>query len=341
VNKHVFIKCAKIAGGSAAAIFLAAALGLEYATSAGIITLLTLQNTRRATLRLSLFRVFSFCVTMLFAGILCTLLGFHAVSYGCVMLLVTMVSFPFGWGDTISTNAVFCTHLFMMGKVLTARFVWNEFLLLVIGTGIAILLNWRMPDKEREIRNTLEFTERELKEIMGDISAQILSPQTSCVQTRIDRLARRMEAAKEISIENMDNTLQAHSEFYLNYFDFRLQQCAILTNFCHSVLSLRAVPNQAKPISKAVSIISENFGLHTHVEPRIEMMKDLLAYYQKQPLPVDRDEFEARALLFYGLKELEEFLQLKQDFMARLTQEQERLYLNLQKDGVTAECQRQ
>jgi len=333
VNRHVFIKCAKIAGGSALAIFLAGALGLEYATSAGIITLLTLQNTRRATLRLSLFRVFSFAVTMLFAGVLCTLLGFRAAAYGLVMLLVTMVSFPLGWGDTISTNAVFCTHLFMMGQALTPQFVFNEFLLLVIGTGIAILLNWRMPDKEREVRATLEFTERELKEIMGDISAQILSPQTSAVQARIDALAKRMEKAKEASMENMDNTLQAHSEFYLNYFEFRLQQCAILTNFCHSVMSLRVVPDQAKPISRALRIISENFGLHTHVEPRIEMMKDLLAYYQRQPLPADRGEFEARALLFYGLKELEEFLQLKQDFMERLTQEQKRLYLNLQRDG--------
>ena len=59
-----WMKALKIAGGGVAAILLAEALGLQNAASAGIITLLTVQNTRRETVmssvrRLALARFFS------------------------------------------------------------------------------------------------------------------------------------------------------------------------------------------------------------------------------------------------------------------------------------------
>ena len=36
---------------------------------------------------------------------------------------------------------------------------------------------------------------------------------------------------------------------------------------------------------------------------------------REEPLPVTREEFEARAVLFYILKQLEEFLLLKNQFV--------------------------
>ena len=329
MNHETTIKCWKIAAGSAAAIFFSEWLGLEYAASAGIITLLTIQNTKRATIRLSIFRLMSFFIAMFLSGIMSCLFGFHAFGYGSLMILLTIISYSFHWEDTISTNAVFGTHLFMSGEFITGGFVQNEFCLLIIGTGTALLLNWKMPNREKEIRHTLEYTEQELKEIMGDISEQLLS-QTGAVQERISRLAQELAQAQEKSIENMENTLQAHSEFYINYFEMRQKQCTLLLHFCHSALSLHTVPDQAERISQFVSIVSENFGLEVDTSPRIELMKELVSFFQTQPLPVNRDEFEARALLFYGLKELEEFLQLKQTFTEQLTQEQRKLYLNIQ-----------
>lgn len=311
-------------------MFLSERIGLDYAASAGIITLLTIQNTRRATIRLSIFRLLSFFVAMLLAGVMSYLFGFHAFGYGSFMVLLTIISFSFQWGETISTNAVFGTHLFMAGEFITGAFIWNEFLLLLMGTSTALLLNWKMPNKEKEIRYMLEYTEREMKEIMSDISEQILS-QSGAVQERIRRLSEKLAAAQERSMENMDDTLQGHSEFYINYFEMRQQQCTLLLHFCHSALSLHTVPDQAERIARFVCVVSENFGLEVDTAPRIQLMEELLAFFQTQPLPVSRDEFEARALLFYGLKELEEFLQLKQAFTEHLTQEQQQLYLNIQK----------
>ncbi len=334
MNHGTLIKCWKIAAGSAAAIFLSEWLGLEYASSAGIITLLTIQNTKRATIRLSIFRLLSFFVAMFLSGVMSYLFGFQAFGYGSFMVLLTIISFSFQWGDTISTNAVFGTHLFMAGEFITGKFIWNEFLLLIIGTGIALLLNWKMPNKEKEIRYTLEYTEQEMKEIMCDISKQILS-QSGTVQERILQLSKKLALAQEKSIENMENTLQEHSEFYINYFKMRQQQCTLLLHFCHSALSLCTVPDQAERISQFIFIVSENFGLDTDTTLHIQLIEELLGFFQTQPLPVSRSEFEARALLFYGLKEMEEFLHLKQSFTEHLTQKQRQLYLNIQKQTLS------
>lgn len=38
---------------------------------------------------------------------------------------------------------------------------------------------------------------------------------------------------------------------------------------------------------------------------------------EKEALPTTRDEFEARAVLFYMMKQLEEFLTLKEKFMEK------------------------
>lgn len=56
------------------AIFIAELLSLEYATSSGVITLLTIQNTKRDTLNLVLKRVLSFLMTIILAIIICYLI---------------------------------------------------------------------------------------------------------------------------------------------------------------------------------------------------------------------------------------------------------------------------
>ena len=48
-------------------------------------------------------------------------------------------------------------------------------------------------------------------------------------------------------------------------------------------------------------------GLLREQEEQLKQMKE-------QPLPVSREEFEARAILFYILMQTRQFLELKRDF---------------------------
>ena len=67
--RRLLLKALKIAAGSGMAIIAAELLGLSYATSAGIITLLTVQDTRQDTIQLTVDRILSFllCVGLIYA----------------------------------------------------------------------------------------------------------------------------------------------------------------------------------------------------------------------------------------------------------------------------------
>lgn len=68
------LKALKIAAGSGIAIVAAEFLQLSYATSAGIITLLTVQDTRQDTIQLTVDRIMSF---LLCVGLIYVCFHFH------------------------------------------------------------------------------------------------------------------------------------------------------------------------------------------------------------------------------------------------------------------------
>lgn len=60
MKKEEIIKLIKYVAGSVAAVLLSVAVGLQFAYAAGIITLLTIQDTKRETVRIAIKRVVIF-----------------------------------------------------------------------------------------------------------------------------------------------------------------------------------------------------------------------------------------------------------------------------------------
>lgn len=143
--KHVnWLKALKIAAGAVAAILLAEALGLQNAASAGIITLLTVQNTRRETVMSSVRRFSGFAMMTLLCLPIYHFCGTAPWAFGIVLLLLLLICYSFRMDDATPINAVMATHYMLAGGV-TLHMVGNEVLLLVIGSGIGVCLNWFMP----------------------------------------------------------------------------------------------------------------------------------------------------------------------------------------------------
>ena len=70
----------KTAIGATIAILMAQSLGLKYALSAGIITVLSVQNTKKKSLEIALLRLNSTLLALGISCILFLLLGFHPVA---------------------------------------------------------------------------------------------------------------------------------------------------------------------------------------------------------------------------------------------------------------------
>lgn len=163
---------AKIAVGSSGAIFLAQLLELDHYTSAGIITLLTLMTTKWETLQLSVFRLITFIITMIVGGIAFHFIDTAWISYGVFIFFLIFLSYALGWHATISVNAVLGTHLLLDGSFGVAE-VQNEFLLVIIGVVIAIILNLFRDYKHQRktIIANMRYVERQMQKMMRELAA--------------------------------------------------------------------------------------------------------------------------------------------------------------------------
>lgn len=309
-----FIKIFKIAFGSMMAIIIAQFIGLAYSTAAGIITLLSIQNTKKETIFVAMRRVASFVAAFIIAGVTFTLGGYRPLTFGIFLLIFVAVSYKFKLEDGISMNAVLMTHI-LVEQSIGVNWIINETLLLFIGSSIGVILNLYMPRMEEDViafqRNVEETTKRIIENIASGINGEALNDKENNFKYLFDVL----KVAKKKAYENMNNTLIGDTQYYIDYIAMRKTQTRILKKIYENIKLLSSIPKQSKPVSKFISKISLTYAEHNDAQDLIEELNVLKKYMKDEPLPATREEFENRAILFIVLSDLERFLELKAEFV--------------------------
>lgn len=341
INKY--LKVLKIAIGSALAIMLADLLQLDYGTSAGIIVLLTIQDTKKETLLIGAKRAASFVIAMLLAIAVFSLTGYSAVSFGIFLLLFIVILSSLNLQDGISINAVLVTH-FLPAATITYPLFINELLLFVIGAGTGMLLNLYIPRNVRLIRMDQERIEDNLRFILKSMSADLQceeqagcpgsSPQyLSNYTAALDTLESDIHNALNRAYENMNNTFLSDTRYYIQYMEMRRNQCGVLKTIYEHMKKINQIPPQALKISTFLYHVSTSLHEYNNAEEMLDEFERLRESYSQEPLPADRIEFENRAILYQILNELECFILLKREFVSELTGKQIETYWEDYKDG--------
>ncbi len=104
--KKNLLLAAKISLGSSMAIYIAQKLQLEYAVSAGTITLLTLMATKWETVKLSAFRLVMFAISVLIAWMAFIQFEIIWCAYGLFIFIIVFLCETMGWKATLSVNSV-------------------------------------------------------------------------------------------------------------------------------------------------------------------------------------------------------------------------------------------
>lgn len=205
--------------------------------------------------------------------------------------------------------------------------IGNEALLLLIGAGIGTLLNLYMPGKVKEIRATQHTLEEDLRAILLRMSEYIKKEDKSdYTENCFDKLSKHLSEGKKQAYAYMNNTFFQESKYFIEYMNMREQQCTVLKDIYKKIMNIHRVPAQAEQISAFIYQISISFGESNNAKDLLEDLSKLFGQMKNTPLPVTREEFENRAVLYSILMDLEYFLQLKKDFSDSLTQEQIRQY---------------
>lgn len=333
--RNMALQAAKIGVGSSVAIYVASLLNLQFQASAGTIALLTLMTTKWETLKLSAYRLITFVMSTLLAWLIFTNIASSWVSYGLFILLLIIISESAGMRATISVNSVIGAH-FMQTNDFSWEFIWNELMLVVIGIVIAILVNlFHLYERNRnELVRCMRYTEEKLQMILREMASYLHKEKktgTISVWDEIKALEHKLLEFIGEAYEYQENTFQSHPQYYIDYFEMRHQQLGLLHSLHHEMKRIRMVPDQANIIADYMTYLAD-FVIEVNApDPQLEELQKILDGFRVQPLPVTRDEFESRAILYHILMDMEDFILFKKRFVDELDEHQLRRYWNQDK----------
>ena len=307
--------------GSAIAIIIADFFRLSFSPSAGIITLLTLQNTKKETIFVALKRILSFILAAIIAAIIFNTVGYTSIAFGIFIIVFVAISILFSLQDGISMNAVLTTH-FLVEEKIDFPLLMNEVGILFIGMGIGIALNLIMPRTKEKIRRNQRMLEEHIRRALRTMADWLIKQDEAiiirCKSEEIPNLEEMVENLLEEAYEDAENTLLSDTKYLISYLEMRKLQISQLRNIVGTLDRVERKTPKAIPLANYIGNIAASFHEKNNVEKLLEELEDLYLYYRDEPLPKTRDEFENRAVLYQILKELHDFLRLKRNFMLKL-----------------------
>ena len=315
--KPQLIKSRKIAIAAIAAIAVAGELGLMYSATAGIITVLSIQNTKKETFKSAGRRGLAFLCALVLSALCFTLIGFNLWAFAIYLLVFSLLCLIAGWGEAIAMDSVLVTHL-LSEQSIAPDILWNEVLLFLIGTGFGILVNLHLHRKEKEFQKLADEVDSQIKGILHRMSCWLpREDKTEYGPGCFDKLEKALEEAKLCAAANYNNVVLHGSTYELDYIEMREQQSVILKEIYGNIKSIAYLPEQAEQVAELLGQIEQDYHRDNTVEKLLKELDSLLLRMKEQELPGSRDEFEARAILFYILMQIQNFLELKWNFMKR------------------------
>ncbi|MDE5699009.1 MAG: hypothetical protein K2I96_16660 [Lachnospiraceae bacterium] len=311
------VKAFKIALAAVLSILTANLLGLQYAVTAGIITVLSIQNTKRETLKTARNRGLAFLCALILAFLCYSLLGFCVGAFIVYLFFFALLCLSAGWGEAIAMDSVLISH-FLTERNFGAEMLVNELLLFIIGTFFGILINLHLRKKEGEFDRLSRQVDEEIKGIVHRMSENLRrEDKTGYHSDCFIRLEDKIRLAKECALRNWNNTLWSQTSYELDYIRMRENQSRVLRNIYDSIVQIRMLPAQTMQVADFFEEIEAQYHRDNDVEKLLESLGKMFADMKLEKLPDSREEFEARALLFYTLMQLEEFLRLKNRFVVK------------------------
>lgn len=321
--KKLYIKAIKIGCGSFLAIIIAHTLGLQNQTSAGTIALLSIMTTRWETLRISLHRVYSFAVTVFLCWFIFRYLGSDWTHYGLIIFLMVMILEMVGWASTLSVNAVIAAH-FVTEKDFSFAFILNEFLLVLIGITVAVLLNFFNNHKKsrKELASNMRYVEERLQLILEEMACYLSQEETKRdVWDDIRKLEAKTKHFVHEACQYRDNSFNSNANYYIKYFEMRLEQINMLHNLHYEVQKIRNMPDQAKIVAAFIRHIKEAISEMHSIGEQINRLQQIIQSRTNDHLPKDMNEFEGMAILYHIMMDLEDYLIIKRRFVNSLSEE--------------------
>ena len=315
-GKTVF-NAGKISLGCVLSMIAATVLGLKYSATAGLITILSIQQTKKETVITALKRLSAFFCAVVISVLCFNLLGYTTLAFGVYLFIFVMLCMILDWQIATVPISVLITHL-LAEKNCDISILLNEFLIFVIGAGVGTIINMHLHNNKQKMNSSREKLDNEIKAILERMSQRILTDDKSDYNSdcfkKIDKL---LFEARQVAYENQNNKLIGAESYDMDYLKMRENQCSVLMEMYKSILKISVTPEQSKVISEFLKKTSSEYHEKNDVKKLISELEDIFADMRFQKMPESRTEFENRAVLYSLMLQIKDFLSIKYDFMEK------------------------
>ena len=303
----------KTAIGTSAAIILAQILGLENFASAGILTILCIQVTKKKSLQTSVNRFFACLLAMVFCFVLFEGISYHPLIIGLLLLLFIPTAVMFKISDGIVTSSVIILHIYSYGQM-TIELLLNELGIITIGIGVALIANIFMPSLDQKLDGYRQQIEDNFKVIFQEIIVYLRTNESKWDGLEITETARLIEEAESLAFRDVENHFLQSENLYYQYFKMREKQFEIIERVLPNVTSISYTVAQAEMIADFMEDLSSAIHSGNTAYLFLDKLQKMKEDFKKMPLPKTREEFEARAALVQFVQEMEQYLIIKNAF---------------------------
>ncbi|HUC92083.1 MAG TPA: aromatic acid exporter family protein [Paenibacillus sp.] len=303
---RIGFRTVKTAVGVSLSVLIAQWLQLEYYSAAGILTLLCIQKSRKQSIKAATSRFFACMMGLFFATGLFELVGYRPYAFLILLLLFIPLCVRLRIQEGIASSSVIVMHVYINREV-EASFFLNELLVVVVGLGVALLINWYMPSIDKQLQRYKAESDRLIAVILNEIANYLKNGYTLWDGSELLQLSELLSRARSAAALDAENHLARGNE-YGHYFETKRKQFELLERMLPAVSRVNVQIEQGRRIGDFVIELIAHMNKPGYADTFYDMLRAIREYHKLLPLPETRDEFENRANLYAVANELERFV---------------------------------
>ena len=214
--------------------------------------------------------------------------------------------------EGVITSCVILLHVFN-AKTINGHLILNEIMLLIVGLGIAFLMNLMMPSLDKKLNHFKQDIENQITEIFN-IFSQACSMHNDHLNIKFDSLLLNIKKAKSLAFRDVKNHFVRNENSFYHYFDMREEQVELLKRMTSLLERINTDDPILEKISQLMYEIGSNVNSNDYTALRLHSLYEIRLSLDDLPLPTTHKTLNSRAHIIQILNELEEYLNIKSQF---------------------------
>lgn len=311
--KYVYNLTFKMAISAMISLALCDYLGVQHGTVAAVISILSIQSTRKKALQIGINRLIACTIGICLSFIVYKYIGNSFIIFGFFILFFIPITNKLKVEEGMIAAVVLANHI-LVADIIDIQLLLNEFTIMFIGIAVAFIANLFMPSFYKQYEEDKNFIEDSFKHIILNMSEALLLNKES-ENTLLCDLDKRIILSEKIAYDIINNKLLSSNTYYLDYITMRKNQFNVIKKMQRHFERFYMSVEQTKLIAEYTAKIANDITENNDCIQLLRELDDLKMRFKGMDLPKTREEFENRAHLIQFLNDLEDFLEIKREFI--------------------------